>query len=96
MTGLNLLTVLAQDVDGAGGAIGGIVACVFFLVIAVISIAFLIFWVLMLIDAIKRDFPGNEKIVWVLVIVLTGIIGAAIYFFVGRSRGTLTPKAPGA
>ena len=47
-----------------------------------IFIFFFVFWILMIIDCVKRDFKGdNEKIVWVLVIVLLGFIGATIYYF---------------
>ena len=46
-----------------------------------------IFWIWMLIDCIKREFSGsNEKVVWILLIILTGILGAIIYFFVIKRR----------
>ena len=52
----------------------------------------LIFWVVALIDVLKRDFPGeNDKLIWVLVVVLTNWLGALIYWFVGRDKGTLRP-----
>ncbi|MDP3966047.1 MAG: PLDc N-terminal domain-containing protein, partial [archaeon] len=42
-----------------------------------------VFWVIMLVDASQRKFKDDsEKIVWILVIVLTGIVGALIYYFV--------------
>ncbi len=41
-----------------------------------------IFWVFMLVDAAKREFQDpNDKVVWVLVIALIGVIGAVIYYF---------------
>lgn len=44
-----------------------------------------VFWIWMLVDcATKESSQGNDKIVWVLVIALTHVIGAAIYFFVRR------------
>ena len=55
----------------------------FFLMIFVISILSTVFWILMIIDVAKRKFKNdNDKILWILVIVLTGIIGALIYYFV--------------
>lgn len=94
MTNLTSLLVLAQDYDtSGGGAVGGILACVIFLIVAAIGLALFAFWIWMLIDAVRRDFPGNEKIVWILVIVLLQALGALVYFFVGRSRGTL-PGGP--
>ncbi len=65
-------------------AIGGFVAGIVLLVLAVIVIAILafIFWILMLIDCAKRNFKNDsEKVVWIIVIALLGAIGAAIYYF---------------
>jgi hypothetical protein len=46
-----------------------------------------IFWIWMLVDcATKEPSTGNDKIVWVLVIVFTHWIGAAIYYFVRRPQ----------
>lgn len=42
-----------------------------------------IFWLLMLIDCLKRDFKKDyEKVVWVLVMIFLHILGAIIYYFV--------------
>ena len=55
----------------------------------VVTLLLLGFWIWMLVDAVQRDFADpNEKLVWVVVLALTAWIGALIYFFVGRSRGT--------
>jgi hypothetical protein len=44
-----------------------------------------VFWIWMLIDcATKESSQGNDKVVWILVIALTHVLGAAIYFFVRR------------
>ena len=44
-----------------------------------------ILWIWMLIDCItKEPSEGNDKLIWILVIVFTGVIGAAIYYFVRR------------
>ena len=51
------------------------------------GIALFIFWLWMLIDCIKRDFTkSNDKIVWILVIIFTQIIGAIIYYFVVKKK----------
>jgi uncharacterized membrane protein len=49
----------------------------------VFFILLFVFWVVMLIDAIKHS-PEKMKIVWVLVIILTNVIGALIYYFVEK------------
>ncbi len=43
------------------------------------------FWIWMLVDcATKESRGGNDKIVWILIIVFAHIVGAAIYYFVRR------------
>lgn len=50
-----------------------------------VGVAFFAFWIWMLVDcATKEPSQGNDKIIWILVIILTNWIGALIYFFVRR------------
>lgn len=57
------------------------------LIIFSISILLAIFWIWMIIDcATKEPNQGNEKIVWLIIILLANWIGAAIYFFVRRPK----------
>jgi hypothetical protein len=61
----------------------------FLIVIPLAFIALLatIFWVWMLVDcATKEPSQGNDKIVWILVIVFTHWIGALIYYLVRRPQ----------
>jgi len=56
-----------------------------FLVIGTISLSMLAFWIWMLVDCIKNEpDEGNTKLVWVLVIIFTQLLGAIIYYFVQR------------
>ena len=56
----------------------------------ILSFAATIFWIVMLVDAIRRDFSDSTmKIVWVLVIVFTHFVGALVYYFIGRPTGRL-------
>jgi hypothetical protein len=55
--------------------------------IAVFTLVAFAFWLWMLIDAITKTPSGeNRKLIWILVIVFTGIIGALIYCFVQRPK----------
>ncbi|MBW2963749.1 PLDc N-terminal domain-containing protein [Candidatus Woesearchaeota archaeon] len=48
-----------------------------------LAILAFVFWILMLIDCAKRKFKNdNDKIIWIVVLALTGWIGALIYYFV--------------
>ncbi|MBN2162415.1 MAG: PLDc_N domain-containing protein [Pontiellaceae bacterium] len=56
-----------------------------FLFSFVIGIASTVLWVWMLVDcATKEPSEGNDKLIWVLVIVLAQGIGALIYLIVRR------------
>jgi SNF family Na+-dependent transporter len=56
----------------------------FFFFLAVTS---LIFWISMIVEcATKEPSQGNDKIVWIVIIVFTQLIGALIYYFVRRPQ----------
>ena len=61
-----------------------VVGTIFFIIsLILMGILFFVFWIITLVDAIKRKFgKENEKLIWILVIVLTGVIGSLIYYFV--------------
>ena len=55
----------------------------FWLVLIGLAIFSFVFWILMIVDIAKRDFKKeNDKIMWILIVIFTGIIGALIYYFV--------------
>jgi hypothetical protein len=39
-----------------------------------------------LISALMSDFPGNEKILWVVIILLLPFLGSVLYFLIGRNQ----------
>jgi len=46
-----------------------------------------IFWVWMLADClIHEPAQGSDKLIWVIVILLTHVLGAALYFFIRRPQ----------
>ncbi len=59
----------------------------------ILGILGFVFWLWMLIDCLKRPddrfaIGGNyAKLIWVLVIVFVGFIGALIYYFLVKRRG---------
>ncbi len=77
-----------SDISGSAGA--GIIGMLLLLIVAVVGLALFAFWLWMLIHAIKnKGLTDTEKIIWVLVVLFLHVLGALIYFFVGR------PKAGG-
>ena len=59
-----------------------------------LSVGVMVLWVWMIVDCVRRQFDDeNTRLVWVLIIVLAGWIGAIIYYFVGRKEGVM-PEGP--
>jgi hypothetical protein len=56
------------------------------IVILLVVPVFLIIPIIALVDVLRNEFTGNNKIIWVLVILLSWIIGAILYFFIGRNQ----------
>ena len=59
-----------------------------------LGLAVLAFWVWMLIDCLRYEGPAStDRILWLLVIVLLKLIGAALYYFMRyRGRHELAPS----
>jgi hypothetical protein len=41
-------------------------------------------WIYSLIDILKSSFEKNNKIIWILVVLLVPILGSVLYIFIGR------------
>ena len=47
---------------------------------------FILLWVSALVDILKNNYKKNKKIFWIIVVVLIPILGAILYFMIGRKR----------
>lgn len=45
-----------------------------------------------LVDILKHEFSGSNKVVWVLVVLLGNLLGAILYFFIGRKQKLAAPN----
>lgn len=60
------------------------------LIIVLIFIAIpLLLWVIPLIDILKNEFKGNNKIVWILVVLFLPVLGGILYLLIGRGQKIL-------
>lgn len=68
----------------------GFLSAGFFMILFFGLAAFgIIFWIMMLVDALKRPFKNEiEKLIWVLVIIFLHIAGAAIYYFMVKRENS--------
>lgn len=53
-----------------------------FIIIIILVLPVLIY----LIDVLKSNFKGNDKIMWVLLLIFLNIIGALLYKFIGEKQ----------
>ncbi len=89
-------TVNGREVDCAelgnqikgflGWGIGG------FLVIAALGIWATVFWIMMIVHAAKHNV--ENKAMWIILMVFTGIVGALIYYFVVKRKFSNQFSAP--
>ncbi len=64
-----------------------ILPCLFIPIFGLIGVGGTILWIWTIIDcATKEPSEGNDKIVWIIVIVFTHWIGSLIYIFVRRPQ----------
>ena len=88
MSQLLLTTQLLAQGGDAEAAVAGGAALLCVGVMFVVGLAFFALWIWMLIDCIQNEpnHPDNQFVLWLLVILLAGGLGAIIYYFV-RKRG---------
>jgi hypothetical protein len=65
----------------------GLAELLIIFIITVFGIGGTIFWIWMIVDcATKEDSQGNNKIVWIIIILIAHWIGALLYFLVRRPQ----------
>ncbi len=62
-------------------------AAMLLLLFAAIAIASSVFWIVMIVECATRESNhGNDKLIWILIIIFTHWIGALAYYFVRRPQ----------
>ena len=51
-----------------------------------IIVFFVLLWVSALVDILKNNFKKNNKLIWIIVVVMLPLIGAILYFMIGRNQ----------
>jgi len=52
-----------------------------------------ILFIIALIDILKSEFQGNDKLIWILLIIFLPLIGPILYFLIGRKKKIQPPAA---
>jgi len=70
------------DLVGVAGMMGLAVL----LVLWIIFVAVFVLWLWAMIDILKNEFTGSNKLIWLLVVMLLPFIGMVLYWFIGREQ----------
>ncbi|SHJ10645.1 Phospholipase_D-nuclease N-terminal [Mesonia phycicola] len=54
--------------------------------ILIVGLIIFIIPVIALIDILRSEFEGNNKLIWTLVVLFTGVFGAILYYAIGRKQ----------
>ena len=66
---------------------------IFFILPILLMAAAMIFWIMMLIDALRRDFPhSNDKTLWIIILIFANWIGALLYYFMVKKAYNNQPQ----
>ena len=68
-------------------AAGAIVAIflLFYCLIGIVALLGTAFWIWSIVDCATREpSEGNDKLIWLLIIIFTHLVGSLIYFFLRR------------
>lgn len=72
---------------GAGAALI-ILVVLGVMILAGLAIFLFVFWILMIVDCATRKFKNDtDRVVWILILIFLGLIGAIIYYFVVKRNG---------
>lgn len=55
-------------------------------VLVILGIIALLLPIIALIDIVKNEFSGANKIIWILVVLFLPILGSILYFLIGRKH----------
>ena len=58
------------------------------IVLILIGLSFFGLWIYALVDVLNSEFKGSNKLIWILVVLLLGILGVLLYLIIGRKQKT--------
>jgi hypothetical protein len=56
------------------------------IIILIVSLILFILPIIALVDIIRSEFTGNNKIMWVLIVIFFNVIGSILYFLMGKNQ----------
>jgi hypothetical protein len=62
------------------------------LIILTVILVIPVIWIIALVDAIKSNFTGYNKLVWILLIIFIPLLGSLLYLTIGRGQRIQSAK----
>ncbi|WP_340113840.1 PLD nuclease N-terminal domain-containing protein [Maribellus mangrovi] len=56
------------------------------IILLFVSLFLFILPIIALVDIIRSEFTGNNKIIWVLIVIFFNVIGSILYFLMGKNQ----------
>ena len=66
--------------------VAGILGLSFLLMISLITVAAFALWIWALVDILKNEFTGSNKITWLLAVIMIPMVGMILYWLIGREQ----------
>tara|TARA_B100000508_G_C11336664_1_gene217075 strand:- start:171 stop:383 length:213 start_codon:yes stop_codon:yes gene_type:complete len=56
------------------------------ILMVILALAGILPTIFALVDILRSEFKGNDKLVWLLVVLMLNFFGAVLYFLIGRQQ----------
>jgi len=56
------------------------------IIILLLGLFLFVLPVIALVDIIRNEFTGNNKLIWVLIVIFFNILGSILYFIMGKNQ----------
>jgi len=56
------------------------------IILLLVTVLILILPLIAIIDILRHDFNGSDKLIWILVVLFLPILGSILYFIIGSSK----------
>jgi phospholipase D-like protein len=64
----------------------GILGLIAVLLCALLGLGVLVLWLWTLVDILRSEFTGNNKLIWLVAVILVPVIGVILYLLIGRGQ----------
>ena len=66
--------------------VAGIMGLSFLLMMSLITVAAFACWIWALVDILRNEFTGSNKLIWLLAVIMVPMIGMILYWVIGREQ----------